>query len=51
MMSEILHLNLHRNFFADIVEGRRRRCLERISSLANKNERGKAFGAMSVKTC
>jgi hypothetical protein len=27
------------------------RCLERISSSANKNERGKAFSAMSVKTC
>jgi hypothetical protein len=22
-MSEILHLNLHRNFFADIVEGKK----------------------------
>ena len=33
------------------IKSRRRRCLERISSSANMNERGTAFSAMSVKTC
>jgi hypothetical protein len=49
MMSEILHLNLHRNFFADIVEGKKHTEYRKQTPYWRKRLEGKKYKAITFR--